>query len=100
MPQPLSCHLCGKPLPAHAYYIVNIEVFADPSMPPLNTDDLEPHDFSQGLNALMAELNQYTNDELQDLIHRRFKYHLCPGCQRKFIANPLGLPRAEEPGQN
>ena len=100
MPDPVVCHLCGRVVPMHAYYVVKIDVFADPSMPPVTTDELQKQDYQQGLDDLMTELNAYTTDELQDLVHRRFEYRLCRPCQMRFIANPLGLPRAEKPGTN
>jgi hypothetical protein len=84
----------------HAYYLVKIEVFADPSMPPLTTEELKKQDFDQGFKDLMKELNEYTTDELQDLVHRRFEYRLCRACHSRFIANPLGLPRAAQVGKN
>ncbi len=84
----------------HAYYIVKIEVFADPSLPSITTEELHRADSGEDMAKLIAELNQYTTEELQDLVHKRFEYRLCRACQLKFIANPLGLPRAELPGQN
>ena len=100
MSDPIVCNLCGRTIPMHAYYIVKIEVFADPSMPPLTTEELKKQDFDQGFKDLMAELNEYTTDELQDLVHRRFEFRLCRACQLRFIANPLGLPRAVKVGKN
>jgi hypothetical protein len=39
-------------------------------------------------------------DDLQDDVHRHFEYRLCRPCQRKFLANPLGKPRENRPGEN
>jgi hypothetical protein len=100
MPEPLTCHLCGRAIPMHAYYVVKIEVFADPTMPSLTHPDPREPDFGQGYANLVAELNQYSTEELQDMVHRRFEYRLCRPCQLRFIANPLGLPRVEKPGEN
>jgi hypothetical protein len=44
--------------------------------------------------------NQFTYDELQDGVHRRFEYKLCPACQRQFLTNPLGVPRKRREGEN
>lgn len=84
----------------HAYYIVKIEVFADPSLPSITAEELTRNDAGSDIAKLIAELNQYTTEELQDLVHKRFEYRLCRTCQLKFIANPLGFPRVEELGKN
>src|SRR5438445_6362942 len=90
MPERVICDICGHTVPPHAHYIVKIEVYADPSLPALDSNDLEEKDSEKELAALMAELKHYTADELQDQVHRRFEYRLCRACQRAFIANPLG----------
>jgi hypothetical protein len=100
MSERVICDICGQVVAPHAHYIVNIEVFADPKMPPLDTDELEEKDLPQTMAKLMSELKQYTAEELQDQVHRRFEYRLCRACQMRFIANPLGQPRASIPGKN
>ena len=84
----------------NAYYIVKIEVYADPSLPSITAEELSRNDSGSDMAKLIAELNQYSTEELQDLVHKKFEYRLCRKCQLKFNANPLGLPRAENPGQN
>src|SRR5688572_9124034 len=34
----ITCDLCGTAIAPHAHYIVRIDVFADPSMPPVSTE--------------------------------------------------------------
>ena len=41
MPDRVICDLCGDTVPPHAHYVVRIDVFADPSLPPVTTDELE-----------------------------------------------------------
>src|SRR5688500_5463279 len=93
MSERVLCDLCDRRLIKHASYVVRIDVFADPSMPELSTEDLEEMDFDGTLAKLMAEMKSMTADDLQDGVHRRFEFRLCPACQRRFLANPLGKPR-------
>src|SRR5438270_8954793 len=41
MPERVICDICGHTVPPHAHYIVKIEVYADPSLPALDSNDLE-----------------------------------------------------------
>ena len=87
-------------MPTHVSYVVRIDVFADPSMPPLSTEELAKMNLDETLDELMAEMKGMTADEIQDGVHRRFEYRLCPACQRRFLANPLGKPREARTGNN
>src|SRR5439155_21232086 len=89
MPDRVICDLCGDTVPPHAHYVVRIDVFADPSLPPVTTDELEEKDFDQTFANLIEQMKSMTADDLQDQVHRRFEYRLCRGCQAKFLANPL-----------
>jgi hypothetical protein len=91
------CDLCGATIAPHAHYVVKIEVYADPSMPPLDTGELQEQDSERTMAELMAELKKYTADDLQDQVHRVFEYRICRACQGRFLANPLGKPRRERP---
>ncbi len=87
------CHLCGRPIPPHAHYVVRIDVFADPQMPPMTTEEIEEMTSESAMQQLMEELSHLTAEELQDQVHRRFEYVICRPCQIRFLVNPLGLPR-------
>lgn len=87
------CDLCGRRVPPHEHYVVRIDVFADPSMPPIHTEDLEEVDFPNATAALLEQMKQMSTDELQDTVHRRFEYRLCHACQREYLADPLRRPR-------
>jgi hypothetical protein len=101
MAERIICDLCGRAVPPHAFYIVRIDAFADPSMPPLSTEELEEMDFDQTFEDLIEQMKQMSADELQDQVHRRFEYKLCPPCHRQYLANPLGRPRRNpKPGEN
>ena len=97
---PVECELCGRTVDVHESYVVRIDVFADPSAPPLSTDEMQAADFDQTLTDLMDQMKHLSADDLQDDVHRRFEYRLCRPCQRRFLANPLGKPRAARAGKN
>jgi hypothetical protein len=96
----VSCDLCDRQLLKHASYVVRIDVFADPSMPAMSTEDLEETDFDATLDELVEEMKGMTADDLQDGVHRRFEFRLCPACHRRFLANPMGKPRDVQSGRN
>jgi len=99
MPRTL-CDLCHRPVPPHGHYIVRIDVFADPEMPPVTSEEMEEADYQEAMKALMEQLQGMTADELQDQVHRRFEFKLCRPCQMRFLVNPLGKPRGQRPGSN
>src|SRR4051812_13958637 len=100
MPDGLKCDLCGREIPPYGHYIVRIEVFADPALPPTTSGELGSTDFDQAMKKLMDEMKGMTADDLQDQVHRHFEYTLCRACQARFLANPLGKPRVMRAGKN
>jgi hypothetical protein len=95
-----SCAICQKPLKSGEHYVVRIEVFADPAMPATSETALQATDFSAVITDLLSELNNYTVDELQDQVHRKYEYKICYACQARFLANPLGKPRVTPAANN
>ena len=96
-----ACDLCAAPLTPQAFYVVRIDVFADPSGPVVSSEELATTDLTGTIDALIEQMKGMTAEELQDQVHRRFEYRLCPGCHRRFLANPLGKPRgAPRAGEN
>ena len=94
------CDLCGRAIPPGADSVVKIDVYADPSGPSLSTEELEETDFEQTFADLIEEMKHLSADDLQDDVHRSFAYRICRPCQRRFLANPLGKPRENRPGEN
>jgi len=100
MPQRVHCDICNSIVAPHAHYIVRMDIFADPSVPEMSTEELEEMDSDETFAKLIEQMKAMTADDLQDQVHRRFEYKLCPACQRRFLANPLGLPRTSSSGEN
>jgi hypothetical protein len=100
MAERIQCDACGVIIPAHAHYVVRIDVYADPSLPDLSMEELEEMDTGKTLDALMKQMKHMSAEELQDQVHRRFEYRLCPLCQKEFLSNPLGLPRKRPMSSN
>lgn len=87
------CDLCGRAIPCGSGYLVRIEVFADPQLPPMSGDDIAAPDLNATLSELMKQIETMSADELQDGVHRAFNYRLCPRCHASYLSNPLGKPR-------
>lgn len=100
MAKRLRCDLCNRLIPPHAHYLVKIEVFADPSMPELSAEDLEETNFDETFRKLIEQMQHMTPQELEDQVHKRFEFALCPRCQREYLANPLGKPRKSSESHN
>jgi hypothetical protein len=93
MPDANVCALCLNPIPPGAGYVVRIDVFADPHLPPMTTEQIAAADLNGTLAELMLQMEKMTADELQDGVHRRLEYRLCAACHKSYLANPLGMPR-------
>jgi hypothetical protein len=94
------CELCGRKMEPHNYYVVRIDVFADPSMPAVNSAELHGVDFDAVIDDLLEEMKGMTAEELEAQVHKRFEMKICPACQPEFIANPLGKPRRQKIAEN
>ncbi len=100
MPDPVRCEICDCTLAAHESYVVRIEAFADPALPPMSDEELQNADFDQTFSQVLDEMQHMTADQLQDGVYRRFEYRLCPRCHRRFLTNPLGKPRGTRASEN
>ena len=102
MPSPprVHCDLCDRLISPHGHYIVRVDVFADPDMPPVTSEEMEEVDYQQAMAELLEQMKNMSADDLQDQVHRRFEFKLCRPCQMRFLANPLGKPRQRRTGTN
>ena len=91
-----KCDSCGRKLPSGGFFVVRVDVFADPSPESIDTTALEAAGaagHAQTVADLLKQMAGMTDDELQDAVARRFEYVVCAACQKLILANPLGLPR-------
>ena len=94
MAKRILCDLCDRPVSPHGHYLVKIDVYADPDMPAVTSEEMEEADYQQAMKELMEQMKGMSADELQDQVHRRFEFKLCRACQMRFLVNPLGKPRS------
>jgi hypothetical protein len=91
-----ACDVCERVIPPHAHYVVRIDVFADPAMPPITEEEIEAMDLDRTMKELLKQMEGMTAEELQDQVHRRFEYKICRACQIRFLTNPLGKSRGPQ----
>ena len=92
--------MCNDVLPPHGFYIVRMDVFAEPSMPSVSGDELDEMDLELTIDRLIEQMKHMSPDDLQDQVHRRFEFRICLECQKKLLNNPLGKPRDSHRGDH
>jgi hypothetical protein len=84
------CDRCGMTIPPHAFYVVKMVVYADPSLPGVTSDEIEEMDYARRVEELMGEMKEMSEQELADSVHWEREFKVCRPCQVKLIRNPLG----------
>lgn len=94
-----SCDLCGKELVAQEdhRYVVKIEVFAAHDPRELTEADLDC-DHMEALSQMLRESEEedLTDPETVAPTNKKFRYDLCPECQKKFLRDPLGKDQEQK----
>ncbi len=85
-----SCDLCGKDLTvgADARYVVHVRVAPAPDAGELTEADLDA-DHVAAMAAFLEELEERGEAAVEPAT-ATMEFDLCPGCRRKFVADPLG----------
>ena len=93
----LTCDLCGKTLllDEDVRYIVSVEVYAAYDPLELTEEDLEK-DLDKELRKLVERMKTMDPEKAQDEVYRRFRFDLCPACQREYLKDPLRRAAADE----
>lgn len=86
------CESCNRLLTPGGFFVVRMDVFADPTPP----SDPPEETYEQ----LLTQLALVSEQDAQDQVHRRFEFKVCPSCQLRILANPLGLPRVRRDAPN
>jgi hypothetical protein len=86
-----SCDICGKDLTPGAVtrYVVKLEAFAATDPAELTDEDLDT-DHVEEMAQLLSELEEGGCEVQAAPARKAMRFDLCPGCYRKFVADPLG----------
>jgi len=89
----LVCNMCGKTLmlDEDVRYEVRINVYCAADPIEIGPGELE-RDLRGELARLLRQAEEMDEQELLDSVHREFKFHLCPRCQKAYLKNPLPPP--------
>lgn len=91
-----TCDSCGTDLtPGDApRYVVKVEAFAAADPAALTEADLDA-DHVEEMAELLSELEEGGGSAPEAAPARKeMRFDLCPGCYRKFLADPLGRDSA------
>ena len=83
------CDRCGDTIAPHAHYIVKMQVYADPSLPAVTSDDIEETDYAHRMSELLKQMETMSADQLEDAVHWQREFKICRSCQFKLIRDPL-----------
>src|SRR5438876_1189840 len=90
-----SCDNCGKDLTPgeSARYVVKMEAYAAADPAELTEVDLDT-DHVEEMAQLLSELEEDDDTPAAPPARKAMRFDLCPGCYRKFVADPLGRDTA------
>ncbi len=94
----ITCDLCGKDVSPGAdhRYVVKIEVFAAHDPAEITEADLDD-DHMEAISQLLQDMEDNPDEELElTPTCKKFRYDLCPECQKKFIRDPLCKEAAQK----
>lgn len=93
MADTIICDMCGLSLLTEENrYVVKMEVICAYDVLEISQTDLE-QDYSKNIMDIVDKLNDISPDDAEDSVYKAMKFDLCPGCQKLFIADPLGKRR-------
>jgi hypothetical protein len=82
--------MCGKPLLADedTRYVVKVDVYA--AYDPMEITDADlAEDKSEEVKELLDQMADMDAEQLEDQVHKTFRFDLCPACQACYIQDPL-----------
>jgi hypothetical protein len=93
MPGRFICDRCGMSIPPHAHYVVKLEVYADPTLPAVTSDEIEEADYDRKVAELLEQMRHASAEELENSVHWQREFRICRPCQLQLLADPLGAAR-------
>ena len=93
-----TCDLCGKEMlnQEDSRYVVKIEVFAAHDPREITEADLD-EDHMEAVSQLLHEMeNNVADPDLEAPSYKKFRYDLCPECQKKFLRDPLNKEQEQK----
>jgi len=88
----ITCDLCGKELQPQedCRYVVKIEVFAAHDPREITEADLD-EDHMEAVSQMLRDMedDETTSPDPTTPVYKKFRYDLCPECQKKFLRDPL-----------
>jgi hypothetical protein len=93
----ITCDLCGKEiLPGEdSRYVVKLEVYAAHDPTEITDADLD-EDHMEAVSQLLRDMEDNLEDSELAPAYKKFRYDLCPECQKKFVRDPLGKEAAQK----
>ena len=93
----ITCDLCGKELlPGEDHrFVVKMEVFAAHDPAEITEADLD-EDHMEAVSQLLRDMEDNLADPDLEPAHQKFRYDLCPDCQKKFVRDPLSKEAAQK----
>ncbi len=85
-----TCDMCSKPLLADedTRYVVKVEVYA--AYDPMEITDADlAEDKSEEVQELLEQMADMDAEQLEDQVHKTFRFDLCPACQARYVQDPL-----------
>src|SRR5436189_267061 len=67
MAERVTCDLCERELDVHSSYVVRMDVFADPSIPPMTSEEIAAVDLDQAVQELSDQTEEWPARDWEDL---------------------------------
>jgi len=95
-----SCDLCGRELDARddLRYVVKMEVYAAIDPAATDDEDTSDRDHLEEIQEILERIDDLDDPHIGDDVYQQLRFDLCPGCRRRFLANPMGRDVAKVVG--
>jgi len=85
------CDRCGRPIQkGQLRYIAKIEVLAAADPLEITLEDLL-RDTRREMDALLAQCEQSSEEQLMRDVYVKFEFDLCRACQKSYVTDPLSV---------